>query len=462
MSSSSIPSTSPASLVSLDLPPLAPGAMPVYLDNNATTPLLPSVTVAMMPFLTAGVNNTYFGNPSSSHLFGRSAKSAFEDARRDIATCIEAGSSDEIVILSGATESLNFSLIGGAKRQRALGRGNHIITSSFEHIATLEIVKYLADVEGFEVTILPVNEFGLVSAESVAAAVTPSTILISLMLANNEIGSILPIREIVQAVRATSIKNGRDIWVHTDASQAIGKMRVSVEELGVDMLTIAGHKIYAPKGIGALYIRHSSIGANGGLCKLIHGANHERDRRAGTENVLLAVGLGAACKEITNIRPEEIEQQFTQMRDALQASIEKHLQQLKEEHKLVASIDATPSETNSPSPPAPKSFHYDFRIHGHPIHRLSNTLSIGFHRINSSELLRRLSSHIAASAGSACHADSVQLSYVLQAIKAGNEYGMGTIRLSVGRFNTIGEMDQCGRWIAQTVVQLWIEAQNQA
>jgi cysteine desulfurase len=454
---SSSPVASASRHPELQLPAVVDAALPLYLDYNATTPLSEDVVSAMTPFLVAGVGTTAFGNPSSGHVFGRSAKQAFEQARQQVAQCIGADTPQEIVLLSGATESLNYALIGGAHRQRKLGRGNHIISCNYEHIAALRIYEHLTT-DGFEVTLLPVDQDGRISPEQVTAVIRPETILISLMLANNEVGAVLPIREIALAVRAT--KDGGQIWLHTDASQAVGKHPVQVNDLGVDLLTIAGHKLYAPKGIGALYIRASTVGFHGGLEKHTHGANHESDRRAGTENVLLSVGLGQACdsarKELqTNL------QKFAELRDTLEASILDHLNKLKAKYNLRPDLPALATAA-TPASHSPSSPRYDCLVHGARPHRLCNTLSIGFHLVSASALLHRLSRHIAASAGAACHSDTVHLSYVLEAMKVSPEYGMGTLRLSVGRYNTLEEMQQVGGWIAQTVVSLWLEGRDAA
>lgn len=412
--------------------------MPIYLDYNATTPLREEVVAEMQPFLTAGVSSPLFGNPSSSHLYGRAAKTALELARTRIARCLNAAHPDEILLVSGATESLNSALIGGAMRQRELGRGHHLISCAIEHIATLQILQHLQK-QGFDVTILPVDNDGRVSAEQVSAALRPDTCLVSLMLANNESGSILPIADIARAIRSTSVKDGRTIWLHTDASQAVGKHPVDVQALDVDLLTVAGHKLYAPKGVGALYVRQSTVGAVGGVCKIMHGANHELNRRAGTENVLLVVGLGKACEVAANELDQTL-RRFTELRDALQRSIQDELQKLVSQYGLQADAQQR----------------YDSLVHA-PFHRLANTLSVGFHLILATDLLHRLSAHIAASAGAACHSDSVQLSYVLQAMRVPPEYGMGTVRLSVGRYNTLEEVNNAGKWIAQTVADMWRE-----
>jgi len=238
----------------------------IYLDYNATTPIDPEVVEAMKPYL-----DIYFGNPSSSHQLGAQTKMAVEKARKQVAEMIGADSS-EIIFTSGGTESNNYAVKGAAFANRH--KGNHIITSSVEHPAIFEVCKYLEN-QGFEVTYLPVDEFGMISIADLKSAITPKTILISIMHANNEVGTIQPISEIGK------IAKEKGILFHTDAAQSIGKVKVNVKEIGVDMLSIAGHKLYAPKGIGALYLREGVK-----LEKLMHGADHEQNMRAGTENVL--------------------------------------------------------------------------------------------------------------------------------------------------------------------------------
>ena len=249
---------------------------PIYLDYNATTPHDPEVIAAMKPFLT-----DYFGNPSSSYPYGVQTKEAVAIARRQVASLLHCDSS-EIVFTSGGTESNNYALKGAAFQNHH--KGNHIITTQIEHPAVLEVCKFLES-NGFDITYLPVDEYGIVSSSDVEKAITLKTILITVMHANNEVGSVQPIAEI-----STLVKE-RGILVHTDAAQSIGKIPTDVRRLGVDLLSIAGHKVYAPKGIGSLYIRNGVD-----LSLIIHGAGQEHGRRPGTENVLEIVGLGKACE----------------------------------------------------------------------------------------------------------------------------------------------------------------------
>ncbi len=358
---------------------------PIYLDYNATTPLDPRVSYAMKPFL-----DSMFGNPSSIHEFGRIAAQAVIQARKEVATLLNCFP-DEIVFTGGGTESNNYAIKGAAYAGR--NRGNHIIISSIEHPAVTEVCNYLVG-EGFEVTQVGVDPFGIVDPEEIHRAIRPETLLISIMHANNETGSIQPIAEISRIARESGV------LFHTDAAQSIGKIPVDVNELGIDLLSIAGHKLYAPKGVGALYIRRGVK-----LTKFLHGADHEADRRAGTENVIGIVGLGKAATLITN--------------DKLRMTT---LRQLND--KLFEAIRHEIPE---------------IRLNGHPEKRLPNTLSLGFPGVEANTLLQAMKG-IAASAGAACHAGVEGVSGVLTAMHVPTEYAMGTIRFSVGRFTTEEEI----------------------
>jgi len=261
---------------------------PIYLDYNATTPIDPAVSEVMLPFILKN-----FGNPSSMHAYGLAAKRAVENSRKQIADLLQCNI-DEIIFTSGGSESNNYAIKGVARAYRE--KGNHIITSQIEHPAVTEVCQYLEN-EGYKVTYLPVDEFGMVNPKDVEMAISSGTILISIMHANNEVGTIQPVREIAE------IAHQHGIIFHSDCAQSIGKIPVTVPELGVDLLSIAGHKLYGPKGVGALYVR-SGIK----LEKLIHGANHEMNRRAGTENVIEIAGLGKACELVrTNIEKNQIQ-----------------------------------------------------------------------------------------------------------------------------------------------------------
>jgi cysteine desulfurase NifS len=350
--------------------------MRIYLDHNATTPVDGEVAQAMQPYL-----DQYFGNPSSSHSFGSEAKKAVEHARRQVAQSIHCRPG-EVIFTSGGTESNNYAIKGFAFANEH--RGNHLIISAIEHPSVTEVCHYL-EKKGFRITAIPVDKSGVIRVEKLEEAITPQTVLISVMHANNEIGTIQPIREISEIARK------HQIAFHTDAAQSPGKIPVDVEELGVDMLSIAGHKLYAPKGIGALYIRDGLE-----LEKLIHGADHEQDKRAGTENVLEIVGLGKAC-EIARRDLEKNMVHMEKMRDML--------------HGLL--LDRLPG----------------IRMNGHPELRLPNTLNLSFHRVEANVLLNELEvKGIAASAGAACHTGSVDVSPVLTAIGLEDDFAMGTIR----------------------------------
>lgn len=370
---------------------------PIYLDYNATTPIAPEVVEAMKPFL-----EDNFGNPSSKHWYGIQVKKAVELARKQIADLIDANL-DEIIFTSGGTESNNFAIKGIAFAHK--NRGNHIITSSVEHPAVSNVCKFLVS-QGFDITYLPVNKFGQINPEDVEKVITSKTILISIMHANNEIGTIQPIS------RISKIAKKNNIFFHSDAAQSVGKIPVNVNEMGIDLLSIAGHKLYAPKGIGALYIRRGTK-----LQKLIHGANHEQNLRAGTENVLGIVGLGKACE----IAKRDLDKNFKymkKMRDRLH-------------HKL-------------------KNSNLNFRLNGHPEKSLPNTLNLSFFKIDASDALSKMPD-IAASAGAACHYNKVETSAVLKAMKISPEYSMGTIRFSVGKFTTENEIDDAAEIITKII-----------
>jgi cysteine desulfurase len=373
---------------------------PIYLDYNATTPIDPEVAEAMLPYLTE-----HFGNPSSSHWYGRQTKQAVEEARQQVAHVLHC-QPDEIIFTSGGSEANNYAIKGVACANRA--RGNHIITSAIEHPAIIEVCKFL-ELQGFEVTYLPVDDHGLVEIETLERAIRPQTILITIMHANNEVGTIQPIADMAR------LANQHSIIMHTDAAQSVGKIPTDVEALGVDLLSIAGHKLYAPKGIGALYIRHGIH-----LEKLIHGAEHERNLRAGTENVLEIVGLGQACA-IAQRDLAHNTAHMQQMRDRLEAGLTQHLT--------------------------------DIRINGHAEMRLPNTLSMSFAYLEANSLLACMEG-IAASSGAACHADTVDVSAVLTAMRVPLDYAMGTIRFSVGRMTTPAEIDRALDIVLQAVQRL--------
>ena len=379
---------------------------PIYLDYNATTPIDPEVAEAMRPYLFE-----QFGNPSRSHWYGIQTKKAVDEARRQGADLLHCNP-EEVVFTSGGSESNNYAIKGTAFANRE--KGNHIITSAIEHPAVLEVCKYLAE-KGFQITYLPVDEFCLVNPRELQKSITPQTILITIMHANNEVGTIQPIAEIAK------IAKEHGIVFHTDAAQSVGKIPTRVDELDVDLLTIAGHKLYAPKGIGALYVR-------GGirLEKLIHGADHEQDLRAGTENVLEIVGLGQAC-EIAKRDLEKNTHHMQKMRDLLYAGLRQQWGEI--------------------------------RLNGHPEKRLPNTLSVCFKSIEANTLLAEIES-VAASAGAACHSDSVRISSVLEAMQVDLEYAMGTVRFSTGKMTTEEEVNHTVAVFVKTARRLLAEKQK--
>ena len=374
---------------------------PIYLDYNATTPHDPEVIDAMRPFF-----EEEFGNPSSSHYYGSKPRQAVVNARKQIAALLNC-KPDEIIFTSGGTESNNFAIRGCA--QTFGHKGNHIITSQIEHPAVIEVCRFLETI-GFEITYLPVDEFGLVSAADVAAAVKKQTILISVMHANNEVGTVQPIGEISRLAKK------HDIVFHTDAAQSVGKIPVDVNRLGVDLLSIAGHKVYAPKGVGALYIRQGLAPA-----KLMHGAGQEMAVRAGTENVLEIVGLGMAC-EIAGRDLEKNMKHMHAMRDRLYEGIKKGCEPV--------------------------------RLNGHPQKRLPNTLNISFLGLEANRILDAIGNAVAASAGAACHSDSVQISDVLKAMNVPLEWAKGTLRLTTGRMTTETDIDRAVQIITGAVRKL--------
>jgi cysteine desulfurase len=373
---------------------------PIYLDYNATTPVDPRVAKAMLPYL-----EEQFGNPSSSHWYGVQTKQAVENARKQVAELLGCFP-DEVIFTSGGSESNNYAIKGAAYAQRDKGR--HIITSKIEHPAVIYVCGWL-EKEDYQVTYLPVDDFGLVDPEEVRKAITSQTTLITIMHANNEVGTIQPISEISRIARE------HGVLFHSDAAQSVGKISTKVQELGVDLLSIAGHKFYAPKGVGALYVRRGIK-----IEKLVHGADHEQDRRAGTENVLEIVGLGKAA-EIADRNLKKNSAHMLSMRDRLWEGLKKNIPGLK--------------------------------LNGHPDNRLPNTLSVSFPGVDANTLLSELD-EVAASAGAACHADVAEPSYVLIAINVPASAAFQTIRFSTGRLTTEEEIDQAVEAITQAVSRL--------
>ncbi len=372
----------------------------IYLDYNATTPVDPRVAEVMRPFLAGG-----FGNPSSLHRLGREARAAVEKARGQVASCLGCAA-EEIVFTSGGSESNNMAIRGVVEARG----GGHVITSAVEHPAVLEVVRALEREGRIRLTVVGVDRFGRVDPEEIEHALRPDTILVSIMLANNEVGTIEPVEEIARRCHA------RDVLVHTDAAQAVGKIPVNVRRLGVDLLSVAGHKLYAPKGVGALYVRRGVR-----LEPMIRGAGHEMGLRAGTENVLEEAGLGAACEIVERELEREIPR-LTELRDRLQQLLQDGFGGLV--------------------------------VHGDPERRLPNTLNVAFPGVDAGLLLTRLGEEIGASAGAACHADSVEPSHVLAAMGVSTSEAMSTVRFSVGRFTTGEEIEAASRRILAVAAEL--------
>lgn len=370
---------------------------PVYLDYNATTPIDPEVVAAMKPFLEED-----FGNPSSTHWFGILPKKAVEKARKQVAEILNCAA-DEIIFTSGGTESNNHAIIGTA--QALKHKGNHIITTQVEHPAVLQVCRYLESF-GFHTTYVGVDKHGMVDVSHIKEAITPETILISVMHANNEIGTIEPIEEIACMAKE------KQILFHTDAAQSTGKIPTDINSLGADMLSIAGHKLYAPKGVGALYVRK---GVNPDI--FMHGAGQEMGRRAGTENVSGIVALGKAC-EIARRDMIVNSAQMKKARDAIFEDLQKNWSEL--------------------------------RRNGHPEKVLPNTLSISFKGLEANRILEEIGLQVAASAGAACHSDLVEISHVLLATGLPEHWAKGTIRFSTGKNTSDADIE--------TAVKITLEA----
>lgn len=361
----------------------------IYMDHAATTYLRPEVLDAMMPYF-----QEKFGNASSLHMFGREARAAVDKARNQAAVAINAAP-EEIYFTSGGTESDNLAIKGIAEAQKE--KGNHIITTSIEHPAVLNTCLYLRD-HGYDVTFLPVDEDGMVTPEQVLSAITDKTILISIMFANNEIGTIEPIAQIGALARE------KGILFHTDAVQAAGSVPIDVDAMHIDLLSASGHKIYGPKGVGMLYIKR---GTN--IVSQMHGGSHENRRRAGTENVPGIVGFGQAI-EIAKAEMEENASHITTLRDRLIKGIEKEIPFV--------------------------------RLNGHRTNRLPGNVNFSFEFIEGESLILMLDMRgIAASTGSACAAGSLEPSHVLLAIGLPHEIAHGSLRLTLGRCNTADDVD---------------------
>ncbi|HZW83876.1 MAG TPA: cysteine desulfurase NifS [Candidatus Deferrimicrobium sp.] len=374
----------------------------VYLDHSATTPVDPEVAELIMTYYTSK-----FGNPSSIHAFGREAKKGLEDARQQVATLIGA-QPEEIVFTSGGTEADNMALIGAALANQK--KGNHIITTAVEHHAILDTCKYL-EKQGFKLTILPVDEDGLLSVEALEKALTQETILVSIMHANNEVGTIQPIEEIGKLLQ------GKGIIFHVDAVQSLGKIPVNVNDLGVNLLTASSHKIYGPKGVGCLYIRKGTR-----IQSLVHGGSQERKRRSGTENLPGIVGFGKAC-ELAGQRMEADSAMIADLRDRLMKGIFDKIDHVK--------------------------------LNGHPTKRVPTNLNVSFEFIEGESLLLSLDMKgIAGSSGSACTSGSLDPSHVLLAMGICHEIAHGSLRLTLGRENTVEDIDYVLEVLPEIVTRL--------
>lgn len=382
--------------------------MRVYLDNSATTAMAPEVIEAMLPYF-----SDEMGNAQSVHSFGQRAKAAVEKARREVAALINAAP-NEIVFVSGGTEADNLAIRGIAEAHRDHGR--HIITTKIEHPAVLATCEAL-ETAGFRVTYLPVSRDGLVSIDGVRAAITDETILISVMLANNETGTIQPIDEIAGLITEIRERSLNHLHLHTDAVQAVGKIPIDVKRLGVDLLSLSGHKIHGPKGIGALYVRKRTR-----LSKLLHGGHHERDRRAGTENVPGIVGLGRAA-ELARAQLDERRSRMRELRDYL-------------EHQVMSLISGV-------------------RINGDKNLRVPNISNLSFDGVDGESLLIALDlKGIAVSTGSACASGSLEPSHVLQALGLTRNEVRGSLRFSLSAYTTREEIDYAVSILQETVIRL--------
>jgi len=383
----------------------------VYLDYNATTPLNPEVLKAMEPFLM-----DKYGNALSIHQKGQEANAALEEARTVIGDYLGTESVD-IIFTSGGTESNNLAIKGVCLKNK--DKGNHIITSSFEHLAVHQVFQFMAD-QGFDVTYLPVDRNGLVDPSDVEKAIRDQTILVSVMHANNEVGTIQPIKEIAKVIKDTNLIRSKEraqrIYFHTDAVQSFGKIPVRVEELGIDLLSISSHKIYGPKGIGLLYIRKGTD-----LEIIMHGGHQERGIRAGTHNIPGIVGFAEAVKLLKRDFRES--EKIEVLRDKL--------------HKgLSEKIDRT-------------------HLNGHATERLPNTINIGFEGLESESLLLNLDmAGIAVSTGSACTSSTVESSRILEAMGIEEDIRKGSIRISLGLPTTDSDIDYCIKKIPEIIEHL--------
>jgi cysteine desulfurase len=375
---------------------------PIYLDYNATTPIDPAVVDAMQPYLAK-----HFGNPSSAHQYGRAAHQAVDTAREQVAQLLGCTAS-EVIFTGCGSESDTLAIRGAALTLQQ--RGKHIITQVTEHPAVLNVCRALTRLHGFRVTYLPVDACGRVNPADVEAAIDDQTVLVTIMHANNETGTLQPIAAIAE------VAHRHGVLMHTDASQSVGKIPTDVGTLGVDLLTVAGHKLYAPKGIGALYMR-------GGLQlePAIYGGGQESGRRAGTENVAFMVGLGTACV-LAREQLASSQVRIRGLRNTLQHRLERYL---------------------------PGTVH----LNGHETERLPNTLNVSIDGVVGEEVLA-VTPEIASSTGSACHEGSTEPSAVLMAMGMSRERALGALRLTLGRWSTQDEVEQAATLLAQTITCL--------
>jgi cysteine desulfurase len=380
--------------------------LPIFMDSQSTTPVDPRVLEAMIPYFTEK-----FGHPASrNHPFGWEAEAGVDKAREQVAKLIGARDPKEIVFTSGGTEAINLALKGVAEMYRE--KGNHIVTTAIEQRASLDVCKRL-ERQGFEVSCVPVGRDGLVSVEEIAKAITPKTILISVMFANNEIGTIQPIAEIGKLAK------GKGIVFHTDATQAVGKVPVDVEAMGVDLLSATAHMIYGPKGAGALYVRRKNPRVR--IAPMMDGGGHERGMRSGTVPVPLAVGFGRAAEICREVMPEE-SKRLAGLRDRLQDLI---LSKVEEAY-----------------------------LNGHPSSRLPHNLNISFAYVEGESVLMGLNKEVALSSGSACTSSTLEPSYVISALGVDSELAHSSIRFGLHRFSTAEEVDHVGKRTVEVVHRL--------
>ncbi|MBX9653742.1 IscS subfamily cysteine desulfurase [bacterium] len=378
--------------------------LPIYLDNNATTRTDPRVVEKMLPYFTE-----IYGNAASrNHIFGWKAEEAVDQARSQIASLIGC-SPKEIIFTSGSTESNNLAIKGVAHMYQK--KGNHIITCLTEHKAVLDPCKRL-EREGFRVTYLPVDKFGQISLEQLAEVMTPDTILVSIMFANNEIGTIHPVSAIGKLCKE------RGVIFHTDATQAVGKVPVDVDEMGIDLLSVSAHKLYGPKGSGALYVRRKDPRVR--LDPIMDGGGHERGMRSGTLAVPGIVGLGEACA-ICHREMEKDTAHYLGLRERLHQGLSSRLEEVK--------------------------------LNGHPTERLPNTLNLSFAWVEGEALMMGIKD-VACSSGSACTSASLEPSYVLRALGVGDELAHSSLRFGIGRFNTEADIDMTIEKVAEAVNHL--------